>query len=222
MIKIAPSVLACDFSVLGEEVKKVETAGADLLHLDVMDGMFVPNISFGPAVIQSVRGQSGLVFDVHLMIENPGRYIGKFVAAGADIITIHYESCDNQEEVLRMIKDAGKIPSISIKPATPAFVLEPLLPYVGMVLVMSVEPGFGGQKFMPETMESVRALRSMITAGGYDIDIEVDGGINVQTAAEAAAAGANVLVAGSSVFGASDTTKAISDIRGAAEQHFCK
>ena len=206
MIKIAPSVLACDFSKLGEEIERVEKAGADFLHLDVMDGMFVPNISFGPDIIGSVRKKSGLVFDVHLMIENPGRYIARFAACGADIITIHYESCDNQKEVL------------SIKPATPAFVLESLLPYVKMVLVMTVEPGFGGQKFMPDTMESVRALHGMISAGGYSIDIEVDGGIGKETAAIAAAAGANVFVAGSSIFKASDAEKAISDIRAAASQ----
>ena len=218
MIKIAPSVLACDFSKLGEEIERVEKAGADFLHLDVMDGMFVPNISFGPDIIGSVRKKSGLVFDVHLMIENPGRYIARFAACGADIITIHYESCDNQKEVLEMIREAGKIPSISIKPATPAFVLESLLPYVKMVLVMTVEPGFGGQKFMPDTMESVRALHGMISAGGYSIDIEVDGGIGKETAAMAAAAGANVFVAGSSIFKASDAEKAISDIRAAASQ----
>ncbi len=210
--------MACDFSKLGEEIERVEKAGADFLHLDVMDGMFVPNISFGPDIIGSVRKKSGLVFDVHLMIENPGRYIARFAACGADIITIHYESCDNQKEVLEMIREAGKIPSISIKPATPAFVLESLLPYVKMVLVMTVEPGFGGQKFMPDTMESVRALHGMISAGGYSIDIEVDGGIGKETAAIAAAAGANVFVAGSSIFKASDAEKAISDIRAAASQ----
>lgn len=220
MIKISPSVLACDFSRLGEEVSRVEKAGADLLHLDVMDGMFVPNISFGPDVIKSVRKQSGLIFDVHLMIENPGRYISKFVQAGADIITIHYESCENHEAVLQMIKSAGVKTSVSIKPATPAFVLEPLLPYLDMVLVMTVEPGFGGQKFMLETMENVRLLRNMIKTGNYEIDIEVDGGINTETAAIAAAAGANVLVAGSSVFHAEDAKKAISDIRAAAEANY--
>ena len=220
MIRVAPSVLACDFSRLGEEVEKVEKAGADLLHLDVMDGMFVPNISFGPDVISSIRKKSGLVFDVQLMIEDPGRYIARFAACGADIITIHYESCDNQRQVLEAIKSAGKIPSVSIKPATPAFVLEPLLPYVKMVLVMTVEPGFGGQKFIPDTMESVRTLRSMITAGGYDIDIEVDGGIGKETASTAAEAGANVLVAGSSIFGAPDAERAICEIRESAKKSY--
>ena len=216
MIKISPSVLACDFSKLGEEVKKVEVAGADMLHLDVMDGNFVPNISFGPDVIKSVRKQSNLFFDVHLMIDNPGKYIDRFVEAGADGITIHYESCENQREVLEMIRKAGKKAAISIKPMTPAFVLDPLLAYVDMILVMTVEPGFGGQKFMEETMESVRELRSMIDASGYHIDIQVDGGINPETAAIASKAGANIFVAGSAVFKATDARKAMDDIREAA------
>ena len=216
MIKISPSVLACDFSKLGEEVKKVENAGADMLHLDVMDGNFVPNISFGPDVIKSVRKQSNLFFDVHLMIDNPGKYIDRFVEAGADGITIHYESCENQREVLEMIRKAGKKAAISIKPMTPAFVLDPLLAYVDMILVMTVEPGFGGQKFMEETMESVRELRSMIDASDYHIDIQVDGGINPETAAIASEAGANIFVAGSAVFKAEDARKAMNDIREAA------
>lgn len=220
MIKISPSVLACDFTKFGSEVQKAEDAGAELLHLDVMDGMFVPNISFGPDIIHCVRAQSKMIFDVHLMIMDPIRYIDKFIAAGADIITIHYESCDNQKEVLEKIRAAGKKASISIKPKTPASVLKPLLPYVDMVLVMTVEPGFGGQKFMMQTMESVRELREMILEGGYDIDIQVDGGINAQTAAIAAAAGANVLVAGSSIFGAKDAARAVSDIRTAAENAY--
>ncbi len=221
VIKISPSVLACDFSKLGEEVKKVEDAGADMIHLDVMDGNFVPNISFGPDVIRSVRSLSSICFDVHLMIDNPGRYINKFIEAGADIITIHYESCENQREVLKTIRAAGKKAAISIKPATPAFVLEPILPYVDMILVMTVEPGFGGQSFMPETMESVREIRSMIQGTDFHIDIQVDGGINAQTAAVAAAAGANIFVAGSAVFKASNTKKAIDDIRTAAENAVC-
>lgn len=217
MIKISPSVLACDFSKFGEEVKKVEEAGAELLHLDVMDGMFVPNISFGPDVIRSVRKQSKMIFDVHLMIEDPMRYISHFISVGADIITIHYESCDDPKAVLEQIRSTGKKAAISLKPATPASVVIPLLPYVDMILIMTVEPGFGGQKFMMPMMEKVSAVREMIRSGGYTIDIQVDGGINAQTAKIAAAAGANVLVAGSSVFGAEDTKKAIDEIRKAAE-----
>ena len=209
MIKIAPSVLACDFSKLGEEIERVEKAGADFLHLDVMDGMFVPNISFGPDIIGSVRKKSGLVFDVHLMIENPGRYIARFAACGADIITIHYESCDNQKEVLEMIREAGKIPSISIKPATPAFVLESLLPYVKMVLVMTVEPGFGGQKFMPSALDKLSALRAERQNRGLQFLLEVDGGVNAETAPLCTRAGADVLVAGSAVFAASDPAAVI-------------
>lgn len=220
MIKIAPSVLACDFSRLGEEAKRVEAAGAEWLHLDVMDGLFVPNISFGPDVIHSIRGMSTLVFDVHLMIKDPIRYIDKFVSAGADVITIHYESCDDPLETLKKIAEAGVKPAISIKPATSADVLIPLLPYVSMVLVMTVEPGFGGQKFKPETMESVRTLRRLIKEGGYDIDIEVDGGITSETAAVSAEAGANVFVAGSSVFKAADAKAAIDGIRRAAEEKY--
>ena len=216
MIKIAPSILAADFSRLAEETARVETA-ADYLHLDVMDGMFVPNITFGQSVIAALRPHSKLVFDVHLMITNPLRYVSDFCKAGADIITIHYESCDNQLETLREIRAHGVKAAISIKPATPAFVIEPLLEYVDMVLVMSVEPGFGGQSFIPETMESVKALRQMIDAKGLDVEIEVDGGITADTIRTAYDAGARVFVAGSAVFKPADAAAAIAKLREACK-----
>lgn len=216
MIKISPSLLAADFSKLGEEVEKIEN-DADMLHLDVMDGVFVPNISFGAGVISALRKKSALTFDVHLMITNPMRYIDDFVKAGADIITIHYESCSNQAEVLKKIKNSGCRASISIKPATPAFVLEPLLEYVDMVLVMTVEPGFGGQSFIEETMESVSAVRKMIDKSGHSIDVQVDGGISASTIRKAYDSGANVFVAGSSVFKSDDPSKAIKTLRSICE-----
>ncbi|MBP3919387.1 MAG: ribulose-phosphate 3-epimerase [Clostridia bacterium] len=219
-VKIAPSLLAADFANLQRDVARVEEGGAEYLHLDVMDGIFVPNISFGAGIISALRPHSKMFFDVHLMITEPIRYIDDFISAGADGITIHYESCENQEEVLRAIRSAGKKAAISIKPATPAFVLEPLLPYLDMILIMTVEPGFGGQKFMSETMANVEAAAQMIRDGGYSIALEVDGGISSANVAIPASRGANVIVAGSAVFKAQSPAQAISDIREEAERAY--
>lgn len=212
MIIISPSVLAADFSRLGDEVKKVQSAGAQYIHLDVMDGIFVPNISFGPPVISSLRKVTDIFFDVHLMITKPERYIKDYVDAGADLITIHYESCDDPAEVVRLIKSFGVKACVSIKPATPPEVLYPLLSELDMVLVMTVEPGFGGQKLIPETVDKVRAIREYANANGINIDIEVDGGITPANVGDVIKAGANVIVAGSAVFRAEDPAKAISDM----------
>lgn len=209
MIKLSPSILASDFSDLKNEISKVETAGCDMLHLDVMDGQFVPNISFGMPVIAALRKHSQLIFDVHLMIEEPIRYVRAFAEAGADILTFHYESCNNQEEVIEEIHRCGLRAGISIKPATPAFVLEPLLPKVDMVLIMTVEPGFGGQKLIPDTLTSVKQVREMTQLLNLPVDIEVDGGITPENAPLAVEAGANVLVAGSAVFRAENVTEAV-------------
>ena len=210
MLTISPSVLAADFTRLGEEVQKAEQAGATYIHLDVMDGLFVPNISFGIPVIESLRKVSPLVFDVHLMITEPGRYIDAFAAAGADLITIHYESCKDPAEVLRAIRQKGLKAAVALKPATPAEVVFPLLNELDMVLVMTVEPGFGGQKMIPKTVEKVRKIRTYAMEHGINPDIQVDGGINADNLKLVTAAGANVIVAGSAIFRAEDP-KAVID-----------
>ena len=213
MTKISPSVLACDFSKLGDEVTEIERAGAEMAHLDVMDGMFVPNMSFGFPVIECLRKKTAIVFDVHLMIDKPERYIDRFIDAGADIVTFHVEATDMPEECLKMIRSRGKLAAISVKPKTPVEAIYPYLEMCDMVLVMTVEPGFGGQSLIPETLEKVKTLKVEIEKRGLNIDIQVDGGINDKNCRDAVAAGANVLVAGSAVFKAADRRAAIDALR---------
>ena len=211
MIKLAPSILAADFTCLREEIKKVYDNGAEYLHLDVMDGMFVPNISLGPGMIASMRKVCDIVFDVHLMIQDPIRYIDDFAKAGADIITFHYEACDNHKEVIDKIHSYGIKAGMSVKPYTDANLMVPFLPDLELALVMTVQPGFGGQKFMMEAMPNLEKLNAAIKALGKDIDLEVDGGINLQNASVVKERGANVLVAGSAVFGAADVAATVRD-----------
>lgn len=217
---ISPSILASDFSRLAEEVKSIEDAGADLVHIDVMDGMFVPNLTLGAPVIKCLKGKTSLPFDVHLMIEEPIRYIDDFVKAGADIITFHIEAAKDIDATIEEIKKAGCKPAISLKPDTSAEVVFPYLDKLYMVLVMTVEPGFGGQSFMENMMPKVRAIRDEITKRGLDTHIQVDGGIDDKTVIAAAVNGADVLVAGSYVFKASDRSVPIAALREKGEDSF--
>ena len=198
--KVAPSLLAADFTRLGEQVHEIEEAGAPYLHLDVMDGAFVPSISFGMPVLKSLRKVTNMTFDVHMMVEEPGRYVEDIKKAGADIITVHAEACTHLDRVVNQIKEAGCKAGVALNPATPVSVLECILGQVDMVLIMTVNPGFGGQKFIPYTLEKVKQVLAMCDAKGLNTDIQVDGGVSAANVREVLEAGANVFVAGSAVF----------------------
>jgi len=218
-IRIAPSILAADFTRLGEQLQDAEAAGADLIHIDVMDGRFVPNISMGPLVVEAARRSTRLPLDVHLMIVEPEHHLAAFAQAGADRISVHWEACPNLHRTLQTIRELGCGVGVAINPHIPASFLSEVLHLVDVVLVMTVNPGFGGQAFLPETLPKLRQLRAMIEASGRAVDLEVDGGIHAGTVAQVVAAGANVLVAGSAVFNAQDRVQqAIDRLRGVIQE----
>ena len=204
MIKLAPSILSADFARLAEQIDEVATAGADYIHVDVMDGHFVPNISIGAPVVASIRAATTLPLDVHLMIEHPERYVSQFVQAGADIITVHVEATPHLEAIVRAIRESGARAGVSINPPTPIVAVDEFLRHVDLVLVMSVNPGFGGQSFIPETLPRIARVRKIIDDRGLSAELEVDGGINPDNAPDIVRAGADVLVAGNSIFGAQE------------------
>ena len=215
MVKIAPSILSADFSKLGEEVIRLHDAGADFIHIDVMDGEFVPNIRFGMPVIKAIRNKTDKIFDVHLMINNPQRYIDDFIAAGADILTLHYESERHLDRAIQYIKSKGVKAAVALNPATPTVVLKDIISSLDMVLIMSVNPGFGGQKFISYSLDKIKEVKEMaIKAGNPDILIQVDGGIDKSNVKEVINAGANVIVAGSAVFGDGNNEENIKALRG--------
>ncbi len=212
-IQLAPSILSADFSKLGEDIALVEKAGCDLLHVDVMDGHFVPNLTIGPVVVESIKKHTKLPLDVHLMIEQPEKYIPAFVKAGATIISFHAEVCDDVYTTLKFLKSHKVKPAIAINPATPLSLISDILPMVSMVLLMTVNPGFGGQSFIRSVVPKIKELRALITEKKLNIDIQVDGGINLETAKEVLDAGANILVAGSFIYKAKSPAKVIRDFK---------
>jgi ribulose-phosphate 3-epimerase len=213
MIKIAPSLLSADFARLGEEIKRVEQAGADLIHLDVMDGHFVPNITLGPPIIKALRLTTSLKFDVHLMMDNPNDYIDNFIDAGADIISVHVEACTHLNRVIQKIKQRGKKAAVALNPATPLSSIDWVLGDIDMVLLMTVNPGFGGQSYIKSMTDKIRTLKNIIDSKGLDIDIEIDGGADLSNIYEVTKAGANVIVSGSTIFNAVNTRQIIKDLK---------
>ncbi len=212
-MKIAPSILSADFARLGEELKKVEDAGADWIHIDVMDGHFVPNITIGSFIVEAVKKATSLPLDVHLMIERPDDYISAFADAGADIITVHAEACSHLHRTIQQIKEAGKKAGVSLNPSTPLVMAECILEDIDLLLIMSVNPGFSGQKFIPSAMEKIREARRMLDKIGSNAYLEVDGGIKLDNIADVASAGADMFVSGSGVFGTTDYKKTIAEMK---------